>query len=146
MDRVLVALLNTAAEEPDPLETALGAARWWSSMNAPDAGGVTVDGKPRFDAGLAAALRNLRESVRTAADGGTATIRFTGTAADRLIFRLAAAALESFGGGRSARIKRCAGSGCPLYFFDSTKNGSRRWCSLRCMEKSRVPRRRTIPA
>ncbi|HZT11248.1 MAG TPA: CGNR zinc finger domain-containing protein [Candidatus Baltobacteraceae bacterium] len=146
MDRLLVALLNTAVQEPDPLETALSAARWWSTMNAPDPPGVTVEGKPRFDAALAGALRGLRDSVRTAAEGGTATIRFTGTAADRVIFRLAAAALDAFGSRRSPRIKHCAGADCALYFFDATKNGSRRWCSLRCMEKSRVPRRRTIPA
>ena len=27
-------------------------------------------------------------------------------------------------------IKRCEGEGCVLYFYDTTKNHSRRWCSM----------------
>ncbi|HEV3153934.1 MAG TPA: CGNR zinc finger domain-containing protein [Candidatus Baltobacteraceae bacterium] len=141
MDHVVVALLNSASEVPDPLDSALGAARWWSSVNAQRPQSVTVEGKPRFDAALAAALRSLRGSLAVAIEGGTASVTFTGTAADRILFQIATAAMEIFAGHRG-RIKRCAG--CPLLFLDATKNRSRRWCSLRCMEKSRCPRRRTI--
>ncbi|MGW4898166.1 CGNR zinc finger domain-containing protein [Kitasatospora sp. NPDC004240] len=28
------------------------------------------------------------------------------------------------------RIKRCAGHGCILHFFDTSQNGRRRWCSM----------------
>ena len=28
------------------------------------------------------------------------------------------------------RIRRCAGHGCILHFFDTSKNGTRRWCSM----------------
>jgi predicted RNA-binding Zn ribbon-like protein len=52
------------------------------------------------------------------------------------------------------RIRRCAHSDCVLYFLDSTKNGTRRWCTMRTcgnrakakrhyqrITRSRVPRR-----
>lgn len=31
---------------------------------------------------------------------------------------------------RSDRIRSCANPGCILYFFDTSKNGTRRWCSM----------------
>ena len=144
MDHLVVALLNTAQMEPDPLESALGAARWWSSVNDWPASAVTVEGKPRFDAEMAASLRTLRGSLQVALAGGTATVNFTGTAGDRILFRIATAAVDLFSGTAASRIKRCAGPACRLLFLDATKNRSRRWCTLRCMEKSRSPRRRTI--
>ena len=32
--------------------------------------------------------------------------------------------------GDPALVRRCAGSGCVLFFYDTTKNRSRRWCSM----------------
>jgi predicted RNA-binding Zn ribbon-like protein len=31
---------------------------------------------------------------------------------------------------RPARIRRCANPGCVLYFYDTSRNGTRRWCSM----------------
>lgn len=31
---------------------------------------------------------------------------------------------------RPERIRRCAHSACVLYFFDTSRNGTRRWCSM----------------
>jgi predicted RNA-binding Zn ribbon-like protein len=31
---------------------------------------------------------------------------------------------------RPDRIRRCAGPACVLHFFDTSKNGTRRWCSM----------------
>ncbi|MEU0048564.1 CGNR zinc finger domain-containing protein [Streptomyces sp. NPDC006184] len=28
------------------------------------------------------------------------------------------------------RIRTCSGTGCVLYFFDTSRNGTRRWCSM----------------
>ncbi|WP_232524336.1 CGNR zinc finger domain-containing protein [Nocardiopsis gilva] len=28
------------------------------------------------------------------------------------------------------RIRRCEGDHCVLYFFDTSRNGTRRWCSM----------------
>ncbi len=32
--------------------------------------------------------------------------------------------------GDSARIKKCSGENCVLYFYDTTKNRARRWCDM----------------
>ncbi|MGH9820372.1 MAG: CGNR zinc finger domain-containing protein [Pyrinomonadaceae bacterium] len=32
--------------------------------------------------------------------------------------------------GDPKRVKKCEGSGCVLYFYDSSKPGHRRWCSM----------------
>lgn len=32
--------------------------------------------------------------------------------------------------GDPALVRRCAGAGCVLHFYDTTKNRSRRWCSM----------------
>jgi predicted RNA-binding Zn ribbon-like protein len=102
-------------------------------------------GKPRFDAALAAELRHLRTALEAALDGAEATpLRFTGTAADQVLFALAHAAAALLASERRSRLKRCARLACGAVFLDETKNGSRRWCSLRCMERARAPRRRTI--
>lgn len=43
---------------------------------------------------------------------------------------------------RPERLRRCIRRDCAAYFWDRTKNNSRRWCSLGCMERERAPRRR----
>jgi predicted RNA-binding Zn ribbon-like protein len=143
MDRLLVSFLNTAAERPDPFSSALGAAKWWAAVQPPIAGlAVTVKAKPRFDPALLAHLRALRDSL---AAGDGARIRFTGSAArDAVLFPIVHAAAAFFGSDRAGRLKTCRLQPCSRYFLDETKNGSRRWCSLRCMERARAPRRRTI--
>jgi predicted RNA-binding Zn ribbon-like protein len=32
--------------------------------------------------------------------------------------------------GELARVRRCADARCPRVFFDSTRNGRRRWCDM----------------
>ncbi len=40
-----------------------------------------------------------------------------------------------------ARVGRCAHAECVLYFYDTTRNRSRRWCSMeRCGNRSKVAR------
>lgn len=147
MDRIAISLLNTAREHPDPLETPLGAARWWASVSeAASALALRPVGKPRFDAALTAELRHLRAALEAALDGAEGLgPRFTGTASDQVLFTAAHAAAALLAERRS-RLKRCARQACGAVFLDETKNGSRRWCSLRCMERARAPRRRTIVA
>jgi len=44
------------------------------------------------------------------------------------------------------RIKKCQNSQCILHFFDSSKNGSRRWCSMAlCGNREKVTRHRQKP-
>jgi predicted RNA-binding Zn ribbon-like protein len=143
MDRLLVSFLNTALEHPDPLESAFGAAKWWASVHglvidlAP-----AVDGKPRFDPALLKHLCALRATLTSAE---RPVVAFSGSSAtDTVLFPLAYAAAAFFSSNRVKRLKTCAHEPCSRYFLDETKNGSRRWCSLRCMERARAPRRRTI--
>jgi hypothetical protein len=145
MDRRIVALLNTALEEPDPLETPLGAARWWSALQQGQVPVVTP-GRPRFDAAFTEALRHLREEVSrlAASGGGPLGVRFRGADADAILFEIAHAVCSAAADGTLKRTRRCVRQACARYFVDETKNGSRRWCSLRCMERARAPRRRTI--
>lgn len=141
MDRLLLTLLNTQFEHPDALDTPLGAARWWGGA------GLSLPGKPRFDGALCAALR----SVRSALDGALAgkpvplPVTFRGDASDGILFEVLHAARTIIASGGLRRVRSCSSRACGRYFLDRTKNRSRRWCSLRCMERARAPRRRTIP-
>jgi predicted RNA-binding Zn ribbon-like protein len=145
MDHLLVSFLNTALERPDPFDSPMGAARWWASVQGslrPLT--MTVEGKPRFDRVLLERLRALRAAVAYVRHGA---IAFTGSQAiDAVLFPIAHAAAAFLGSDRSSRLKNCRHERCSRYFLDETKNGSRRWCSLRCMERARAPRRRTIGA
>lgn len=142
MDRLLVSFLNTAFESPDPLESALSAAKWWASVHSLTSGlTVTVRGKPRFDRALLESLRLLRQALVAQSP----SLAFSGSeAADTVLFPLAYAATALLNSERARRLKTCRRQPCSRYFLDETKNGSRRWCSLRCMERARAPRRRTI--
>ena len=44
---------------------------------------------------------------------------------------------------RPERIRRCHAEGCVLWFLDTTRNGTRRWCSMDlCGNRSKVRRHR----
>ncbi|MDP9864303.1 MULTISPECIES: CGNR zinc finger domain-containing protein [Streptosporangium] len=43
---------------------------------------------------------------------------------------LAAADLVRLMGERPERIRKCSNPACVLWFYDTSKNGSRRWCSM----------------
>ena len=105
MDRVVVDLLNSALEHPDPFETTLGAARWWAKAGSRLQLRVEVHGKPCFDSHLAAALRALRTSVAAATRAGSAHVRFAGTGADAVLFPIAHACAAFLGGPQSARLR-----------------------------------------
>lgn len=140
MDHLVVSLLNTVRAEHDPLESAPGAARLWSGT------GISLPGKPRFDPGLASGLRALRAALEASLRGVEAPLplSFRADDADGVLFEILHAARTAMADGTLRRIRPCAGQECGRYFLDQTKNGSRRWCSMRCMERARAPRRRTI--
>ncbi len=146
MDRLLLSLLNTLSETPDPLESALGTARWWAALRRGGPALPYAAGKPRFDASLARSLRELRTALILAVDVGTGELPllFRGDGSDAILFPLTYAACQAAAGEKLRRLRVCRSRACGRYFLDETKNGSRRWCSLRCMERARAPRRRTI--
>jgi len=59
--------------------------------------------------------------------------------ADRLLVPLAEAASDLLCDGDLSLIKRCSNAACILYFYDTTKNHGRRWCSMRlCGNRMKV--------
>jgi predicted RNA-binding Zn ribbon-like protein len=48
----------------------------------------------------------------------------------RLLAPIAEAAADLLCYGNLAYLKKCEGADCVLYFYDTTKNHSRRWCSM----------------
>ncbi len=161
-----IAFLNTQGAFEDPVS----AARWWAAAQDGMPGTLVLDpevSKPRFDAGLAAEMRSLQEAALEAivcrdAPGASAmavlsaglargSLRLKGvppalvfSASDgpgAVLFPLAHAIASLLGAG-GQRLRRCAGETCAAFFWDGTKNGSRRWCRLSCMERARAPRRR----
>jgi predicted RNA-binding Zn ribbon-like protein len=161
-----IAFLNAAGVFEDPV----AAARWWAVARdgAPEAFQPDPESpKPRFDAGLAAEMRALHEAALEAAGTGGAasqsamavmssglargSLRLAGappslvfSASDgpgAVLFPLAHAVATLLCAGND-RLRRCASPTCAAYFWDGTKNGSRRWCRLSCMERVRAPGRR----
>ncbi len=159
-----IAFLNASGAFEDPV----AAARWWAAArgSAPEALLLDSEGpRPRFDAGLAAGMRALHaaaldaivrrdasESARVVSAAlARGSLRLTGSppalafrASDgpgAVLFPLAHAVASLLGAG-DQRLRRCASEACAAYFWDSTKNGNRRWCRLSCMERARAPRRR----
>lgn len=60
-----------------------------------------------------------------------------GGEAQRLLFDLALDALRLFTESAPERLHRCQNGRCILYFFDTTKSATRRWCSTACMNRAR---------
>ena len=48
----------------------------------------------------------------------------------RLVASIAEAAADLLCYGNLANLKKCEGADCVLHFYDTTKNHSRRWCSM----------------
>jgi predicted RNA-binding Zn ribbon-like protein len=57
----------------------------------------------------------------------------------RLVAELARDAVEMLGGARPGTLRECAGGNCRLLFFDASRAGARRWCSMeRCGNRAKV--------
>jgi predicted RNA-binding Zn ribbon-like protein len=158
-----IAFLNAKGEFEDPV----AAARWWAAGERAQ-GTLLLDPhgpKPRFNAELSAELRALQAAALEAFAPGYSSesapalsaglargsLRLRGTppalvfcasdAAGAVLFPVAHA-VASLLAANDERLRRCANDACAAYFWDGTKNRSRRWCGLRCMERVRAPRRR----
>ncbi len=60
---------------------------------------------------------------------------------DGLLLPLARSATALLTESDLARLHRCANERCVLLFHDTTKSGTRRWCSTGCMNRARSSRR-----
>lgn len=55
------------------------------------------------------------------------------------LFVIARSALRSWTRGDLARLRPCANPNCVLWFLDTSKNGTRRWCSMQgCGNRNKV--------
>jgi predicted RNA-binding Zn ribbon-like protein len=61
--------------------------------------------------------------------------------ADGLLLPIARSAMTLLTESDLARLHRCANERCVLLFHDTTKSGTRRWCSTGCMNRARSSRR-----
>ncbi len=64
--------------------------------------------------------------------GGTAEMRFKSdfSQKERLLAPVASDAAKLLTEGDTSLVKQCESENCVLFFYDSTKNHSRRWCSM----------------
>lgn len=70
-----------------------------------------------------------------------AVSRHTESGAAALLFPIARAAVTLLTERDLSRLHRCGNERCVLLFYDTTKSGTRRWCSLGCMNRARSLRR-----
>ena len=79
-------------------------------------------------------LIHTKNDYRLAWGGG-------GEALDYVLWPLAQSATELLISGDLSRIKQCGGDGCGWMFFDTSRNRSRQWCSMKdCGNLSKVRR------
>ncbi len=63
---------------------------------------------------------------------------------DAVVYRLAVETLDLLTGPKARRVKECLGRNCGWLFLDTSRNGSRRWCSdAVCGSLSRVTKHRS---
>lgn len=56
-----------------------------------------------------------------------------------LLAAIARSAAEIIAEGGAAPLRKCANAGCPLFFYDLSRTGRRRWCSMRtCGNRNKV--------
>jgi predicted RNA-binding Zn ribbon-like protein len=73
-------------------------------------------------------------------------------ALDRMLWPVVRSAVDLLTSGQLARVKECPGpDGCGWLFYDTSKNGSRRWCSMegcgnRAKGRRHYQRTRAVPA
>jgi predicted RNA-binding Zn ribbon-like protein len=61
--------------------------------------------------------------------------------AERILGPVARSAAEVLASADLGRVRRCAGPGCGWFFFDLTRNHTRRWCNMaRCGNRAKARR------
>ena len=77
---------------------------------------------------LSEALSRLR--VTLTVDGFNWQWALSRDALDRMLWPVTRSAAELLTSGELSRVRMCAGDDCGWLFFDTSKNRSRRWCSM----------------
>jgi predicted RNA-binding Zn ribbon-like protein len=55
----------------------------------------------------------------------------------RILLSCALSALQLIREGERSRLHRCESDRCILFFYDTTRSATRRWCSTSCMDRAR---------
>jgi predicted RNA-binding Zn ribbon-like protein len=100
-----------------------------------------VDGRPVGEADLGLLNQILRGShqVVRVADDGRFRASYEGDAdgVTGLLLAIARSAFDLLTGQDLTRLHHCANPRCVLFFYDTTKSATRRWCSVACMDRAR---------
>jgi predicted RNA-binding Zn ribbon-like protein len=153
-----LALCNTLHPDRDDIETCEGLEHWYVRA------GLTDD-PPVVAPSDLAAVRDLRAAIRTAliegdapglvrvaedwlegapgclcVDSATLEPRFTPAESSPRCL-MVAAVLDALALARESRgrVRMCAAPGCGAIYVDTSRNGSRRWCSMeRCGSRAKA--------
>jgi predicted RNA-binding Zn ribbon-like protein len=101
---------------------------------------AVIDGRPPAVAdrrALNEAARPTPITPQLAADGTSSWRRPVSAAA--VLSTVARDAIDLFGGPRASRLKSCQGVNCSMPFVDTSRSGTRRWCSMeRCGNRAKA--------
>jgi predicted RNA-binding Zn ribbon-like protein len=148
---------------PDALGTLGEAAAWCRAAGLPPVTNQAETGRLRGfrealrdvlfanngEAGQAAAWEGMRPYLAAAAlqpvfDGCRAIELEPAGPGDRAIGKMLAIAYEAMVAGTWSRLRACRKSTCRFAYYDSSRNGSRAWCSMAvCGNREKAQRRRT---
>ena len=106
---------------------------------------ISADGSPSpedlviLNRALAGALSHLR--IEQTREGFAWTWADAGTALDRMLWPVARSAADLLTLEHLDRVGVCANEGCGWLFFDTSRNRSRRWCSMQgCGNRAKARR------
>jgi predicted RNA-binding Zn ribbon-like protein len=74
---------------------------------------------------------------RTAEGGVIAVTRLRDAQNGPVLLPIALSALQLLASADWQRLHKCRNERCVLFFYDTTKSGTRQWCSLGCMNRHR---------
>jgi Conserved protein containing a Zn-ribbon-like motif, possibly RNA-binding len=78
------------------------------------------------------------QSVQQTAQGAIiAVYRVHDQQKGRVLLPIALSAFRLLTEGERQRLHKCKNERCILFFYDTTKSGTRQWCSLGCLNRSR---------
>jgi predicted RNA-binding Zn ribbon-like protein len=146
-DAAAARLADRAAEHVASAERALAQARTLRGvMDAVFRPLAAATGEP-----VPAALARLTQRAGAAVErgrlvraGGAFVLGWDGDHLERPLWPLAVAGLDLLRAGRLDRLKAC--DGCPWLFLDTSRNRSRRWCSMDdCGARVKMRRYRARP-
>jgi predicted RNA-binding Zn ribbon-like protein len=96
---------------------------------------ATGEGGPKERATLNAMASSPPATPRLDDDGA---VHLKGDA-QGLLATVAREAIFLFGGPARAHVRQCEGDGCAILFLDTSRKGTRRWCSMKaCGNKAKV--------